>query len=186
LPSCKHEFLPREHSEDYGNLDESNWKDLTVKRHMRRVDPAIQELISFLNEKGFTTFSSCSGGHWRDMRKRKHEEGYVAFSPPSRVAFKLYFALQGRNRRFDFRAAIVINNEDRSIEQTVDSELRSQLKDRYSSKRRYYFELFADITKLVKKLKPVTGNAALPRAAFGSEAVKAQKILKAQQTRFRR
>jgi len=188
LPRSHHEFLPRNHSVDYGHLDKSNWKDLDVEANLERLDPAIQPLLSLLREKGFTTFSSCSGGHSRDMRTRdglsRHGEGYVAFSPPSRIVFKLFFALQEKDRRFDFHARVTVENEDQSSEQTVDSQLRWQLKHRYIAKRKYYDELFKDMMQIVEKLNSASEKDALLRTTFGPEASKAQRVLDRQQTRF--
>src|SRR2546422_8992318 len=91
LPS---EFLPRAHSKRLGELDASNWKNLKVGKNASRVDPAIREIVSSLNDKGYKTFSSCSGGHIANLRRSfdRHESWYIAFSPPSRSPFALYLA----------------------------------------------------------------------------------------------
>ena len=185
---CRHEFLKRGHSKDYGRLDISNWGDITSKRVQRRIDPEILNLLLLLNEKGYKTYSACSGGHKADMRVRvgRHEDGYIAFSPPSRVAFSLYFALQRKNRRFNFRASFDLDNEDDPVEQTVSSELRWWLKDDYLSKRRYYAELFGDMSKIVTNLKPMGGKETLLKHALGIHAAKGQKLLDRQQRRFAR
>ena len=190
MPASQHEFLDRRHSENYGHMNRSNWKDLKTEVNLKLVDPGIHELVALLNEKGFTTYSSCSGGHRRDMRTRdglsRHGEGYVAFSPPSRIVFKLYFALQKKRRPFDFTARVGITNEDQSIEQTVDSELRWQLKDHYRSRQRHYAGLFTDMVSIVRTLKPVKEKGQVLRATFGPETVKGQRVLDRQQTRFSR
>jgi hypothetical protein len=188
MPRCRHEFLPRNHSEDYGHWNASNWKDLKVESNLKLIDPAIQELITLLNRKGFTTSSSCSGGHQRDMRTRegpsRHLPGYVCFSPPSRIVFRLYFAFQKSRRLFDFKAHLRVDNEDLTNEQTVDSQLEWQLKHRYCSRRKYYDELFSDMAEIAEKLKPSEERANLVRACFGLETVRAQKIVNKQQRRF--
>src|SRR5690242_17849828 len=95
------EFLPRSHSKRLGELERSNWKVLEDEADLGRIDPAIRDIISLLNEKGYRTFSSCSGGHKTNPRWRvnRHESGYIAFSPPSNIAFTLYLALRN-NRNF--------------------------------------------------------------------------------------
>src|SRR6267378_4185967 len=82
-------FLPRAHSKRLGELERSNWKSLRDGRNFDRIDPAIREIVSLLNKKGYQTFSSCSGGHPTNPRWKvnRHESGYLAFSPPSNVAF---------------------------------------------------------------------------------------------------
>ena len=122
------------------------------------------------------------------MRKRdglsRHERGYIAFSPPSKIAFTLYFAFQKHNRLFDFNAFVGVRNEDESVEQTVDSQFEWQLKHRYCSRRRYYLGLFAGMVKIIEGLKPVREEETLLRASFGPDAGKAQKIFHRQKTRF--
>jgi len=78
------EFLPRAHSKRLGELERSNWKSLRDGRNFDRIDPAIREIVSLLNKKGYLTFSSCSGGHPTNPRWKvnRHESGYLAFSPP--------------------------------------------------------------------------------------------------------
>src|SRR5438094_5110927 len=80
----KGEFLPRAHSRRLGELDRSNWKVLESESDFGRIDPGIREIVAMLNEKGYTTFSSCSGGHQTNPRWRinRHESGYLAFSHP--------------------------------------------------------------------------------------------------------
>ena len=116
------------------------------------------------------------------MRKRdglsRHEKGYIAFSPPSQIAFALYFTLHKSRRFFDFDAFVGVRNEDESIEQTVDSQFGWQLKHNYFSKRRYYVDLFAEMVKIIKRLKPVRGEETLLRSVFGSEARAAKRIFR--------
>ena len=187
MPKCRHEFLQREHSEGYGELDESNWRDLTLNRNWNFVDPTIQDLVRLLNDKGFTTFSSCSGGHKSDMRKGsdRHVPGFVTFSPPSRVVFKLYVTLQRKSRRFQFKAFAGLNNEDDRPRQTVYSKLEWQLEGRYCSKRRYYSGLFADMTGIVEGLKPGSRGDSLLRDILKEDFPHGRRILDLQQTRFR-
>src|SRR5438552_18210877 len=92
----KGEFLPRAHSRRLGELDRANWKVLESESDCGRIDPRIREIVAMLNEKGYTTFSSCSGGHQTNPRCRvnRQESGYVAVSPRCSVAFTLYFALR--------------------------------------------------------------------------------------------
>src|SRR5436309_1437372 len=95
----KGEFLPRAHSRRLGELDRSNWKVLESESDFGRIDPGIREIVAMLNEKGYTTFSSCSGGHQTNPRWRinRHESGYLAFSPPSNAGSNLSFALRTQN-----------------------------------------------------------------------------------------
>src|SRR2546422_11582898 len=109
LPS---EFLPRAHSKRLGELDASNWKNLKVGKNASRVDPAIREIVSSLNNKGYKTFSSCSRGHRANLRRRfdRHESRYIAFSPPSRLHFALYITLRETNKEFILDAEAVVND----------------------------------------------------------------------------
>src|SRR5260370_21302392 len=106
------EFLPRAHSKRLGELERSNWKSLRDGRNFDRIDPAIREIVSLLNKKGYLTFSSCSGGHPTNPRWKvnRHESGYLAFSPPSNVAFSLYLGLRKKNRDFTGEAQAVLHN----------------------------------------------------------------------------
>src|SRR5437870_12880665 len=108
------EFLRRAHSRRLGELDVSNWKDLKMGRNASRIDPAIREIVSSLNDKGYKTFSSCSGGHRAILRRRfdRHESGYIAFSPPSRIPFALYLALRQTDQDFECDADAVIDDGD--------------------------------------------------------------------------
>ena len=181
----RHEFLPRSHSEKYGGMDESNWKDLSVKRNLSRIDPAIQDLVTLLNNRGYQTFSSCSGGHQTIMRGTAHHwQGFLTFSPPSRVVFKIYFALQKNRRRFDLDAFSGVQNEDDPSEQTVYSELSWQLKDRYTSKAEYYFELFREMSRIVQGLRPRKRPENLLDRLLKEDAGKAQRLLRHQEKRF--
>src|SRR5207245_9845773 len=103
------DFLPRAHSKRLGELERSNWKSLRDGRNIHRIDPAIREIVTLLNGKGYRTFSSCSGGHPANPRWKvnRHESGYLAFSPPSIVAFALYLGLIYQYRDFnDFAQAV--------------------------------------------------------------------------------
>ncbi len=165
----------------------SNWKDLRLKRNWNLVDPAIRGLVQLLNRAGFTTFSTCSGGHGSDMTAEnvEHYQGYLTFSPPSRVVFKLYFALQEKNRRFQFGALAGVNNEGASSRQTVCSKLEWQLEPHFSSKLRYYSELFEEMTRIVQGLKPSSGEDSLLSGILKEDFGQGNRILRIQQRRFR-
>ncbi len=147
-------FLPRAHSRKLGQLDVSNWKKLESKRNLARVDPAIREIISLLNGKGYTTFSSCSGGHSANLRRRfdRHESGYLAFSPPSKVAFTLYDSLHKRNRDFGFEAQAVIDDGNEAGMETICTRLYWQLLDERPAKQEYYTALFSDMRQIIERL----------------------------------
>ncbi len=183
----KLEFLQRAHSEKYGDSDMSNWKDLRLKRNWNFVDPGIRSLVRLLNRIGFTTFSSCSGGHESDRTAEdaEHYRGYLTFSPPSRIVFKLYLALQKENRRFEFGALAGVNNEGASSRQTVYSKLEWQLEAYYSSKLWYYSELFEDMTRIVQELKPISGEGGLLSDILKEDFVQGNRIIRLQQRRFR-
>src|SRR5947199_7777087 len=119
--TMKGEFLRRAHSRRLGELDRSNWKVLESERDFGRIDPGIREIVAMLNEKGYTTFSSSSGGHQTNPRWiiNRQESGYLAFSPPSNVAFNLYFALRNKNRAFAFEAQEVVDNGDGGDRETI-------------------------------------------------------------------
>src|SRR2546428_11396319 len=122
LPS---EFLPRAHSKRLGELDASNWKDLKIGRNASRIDPAIRAIVSSLNNTGYKTFSCCSGGHRSNLRRRyaRHESGYIAFSPPSRIPFALYLALREENQDFMFEAEAVIHDGNGDRRETIYTQL---------------------------------------------------------------
>jgi len=149
----KHEFLPRNHLAEYGDLDKSNWKDLRVNSNWKFIDPAIQGLLRLLNQSGFTTFSSCSGGHRRNLNQSNsdHEGGYISFFPPSGITYKLYFALRKKYRHFVFDVVTNTRNGSKWVEST---ELDWQLQRNRASKRAYYYEIFEDMAKIVRGLKP--------------------------------
>jgi hypothetical protein len=140
----KGEFLPRAHSRRLGELERSNWKILESESDFGRIDPGIREIISILNEKGYRTFSSCSGGHQTNPRWRinRHESGYLAFSPPSHVAFTLYFALRKKNKDFAFEAQAVVDNGDGGDRETICTRFYWQLSDDKKPKMEYYKKLF--------------------------------------------
>ena len=146
--------MPRAHSRKLGELDVSNWKKLESKRNLARVDPAIREIVSLLNTKGYTTFSSCSGGHSANLRRRfdRHESGYLAFSPPSRIAFKLYGSLHRVNRDFGFEAQAVIDDGAGTRMETICTRLYWQLLDERPAKQEYYTVLFRDLRQVIERL----------------------------------
>jgi hypothetical protein len=148
------EFLPRAHSRRLGELERSNWKSLETESDLGRIDPAIRDIISLLNQKGYTTFSSCSGGHKTNPRWRvnRHESGYIAFSPPSNVAFTLYFALRKKNRDFAFEAQTVVDNGDGGVRETICSRIYWQLSDQRKPKLQYYDRLFSQMKTIITSL----------------------------------
>ncbi len=171
------ESLPRAHSERFGWLDKSNWRDLESRRNLQRVDPALREIIQLLNRKGYKTYSSCSGGHQtlrRGRWRQQHLEGYIAFSPPSRVAVKLYFMLQGRNEHFQLSTQVGILDEDNNIDQTAFSELRWQLQDDRRHRNQYYKELFNNLKQAIEKLPSVDSeeDSSFLKSFFGHRNVK--------------
>ncbi len=145
------EFLPRAHSKRLGELDASNWKDLEAGRNTSRIDPAIRGIISSLNHRGYRTFSSCSGGHRSNLRRRfdRHESGYIAFSPPSRIPFALYLALRGRNHDFMFEAEAVIHDGNGDRRETVYTQLDWQLVDQRKHRLEYYEKLFLEMKRVI-------------------------------------
>lgn len=147
-------FLPRAHSQRLGQLDMSNWKNLEIKRNTLRVDPAIREIISILNRKGYKTFSSCSGGHKTNLRRRfdRHESGYIAFSPPSRVPFSLYLALRRRNQDFMLEAEAVAYDANGDRTETIYTQIDWQLVDQRKHRPEYYEKLFNDMKRIIDQL----------------------------------
>lgn len=178
------DFLPRAHSKRLGQLDMSNWKDLEIERNALRIDPAIREIITVLNEKGYKTFSSCSGGHKANLRRRfdRHESGYVAFSPPSRVPFSLYLALRGRSQDFMLEAEAVIHDANGDRRETVYTQLDWQLVDQRKHRPEYYEKLFGEMKRLIDQLpnKPrdhkevLTGLLGERKVPLGSRIVSGQ------------
>ena len=169
-------FLPRAHSERLGRLDISNWKNLEVKRNIARIDPAIRDIVSLLNSKGYRTFSSCSGGHRITRRRRiddpRHESGYLAFSPPSKVAFALYLALRGRNRDFEFEAQAVILDGDEINHETLSTRFYWQLLDQRKHDLKYYNALFARMRRAAEQLPRATGDhGKIVESLFGRESI---------------
>jgi hypothetical protein len=181
LPS---EFLPRAHSRRLGELDASNWKDLERGRNASRIDPAIREIVSSLNGKGYKTFSSCSGGHRANLRRRydRHESGYIAFSPPSRVPFGLYLALRRRNQDFMFEAEAVIHDGNGDRRETMYTQLDWQLLDQRNPRLEYYEKLFTQIRNIIEHLpeqpadkkEVLTGLLGRPHLQLGSRIVNGQ------------
>jgi hypothetical protein len=181
LPS---EFLPRAHSKRLGELDASNWKNLEAGRNTSRIDPAIRGIVSSLNHKGYKTFSSCSGGHRANLRRRfdRHESGYIAFSPPSRIPFALYLALRERNQDFMFEAEAVIHDGNGDRRETIYTQLDWQLLDQKRPRLRYYENLFSEIQHTIDSLprrpdghkEVLTGLLGKPKLSIGSKIVASQ------------
>jgi len=184
------EFLPRAHSRRLGELDVSNWKDLEVRTNASRIDPAIREIVSLLNGKGYKTFSSCSGGHRANLRRRydRHESGYIAFSPPSRIPFELYLALKGKNRDFMFEAEAVIHDGNGDRRETVYTQLDWQLVDQRKPRREYYENLFLEMRRLVQNLpeKPVDKKEVLAGLLGRKHLAAGSRIVNKQINRFTR
>lgn len=181
------EFLPRAHSRRLGELEKSNWKVLETERDFGRIDPAIRELVSLLNQKGYRTFSSCSGGHRTNTRWRvnRHESGYLAFSPPSNVAFRLYFELRKKNRDFAFEAQVVVDNGDGGDRETVCTRFYWQLSDQRKPKLEYYDKFFSEMRNIIARLPraPVDGKKAL-KSLLGPGHRAGMEIINRQMKRF--
>ncbi len=154
------EFLPRAHSKRLGELERSNWKSLRDGRNFDRIDPAIREIIALLNKGGYRTFSSCSGGHPTNPRWKvnRHESGYLAFSPPSNVAFTLYLGLRKKNRDFTVEAQAVIDDGDGGDRETVCTRFYWQLSDRKKHKLEHYGRLFSQMKEIIEDLPRAPGN----------------------------
>ena len=178
------EFLPRAHSRRLGELDVSNWKDLGVRTNALRIDPGIREIVSLLNGKGYKTFSSCSGGHRANLRRRydRHESGYIAFSPPSRIPFDLYLALRKKNHDFMFEAEAVIHDGNGDRRETVYTQLDWQLVDEKKHLLEYYERLFLEMRRIIESLprrqadhrEVLTGLLGEPHLSIGSRIVGGQ------------
>ncbi len=182
------EFLPRAHSRRLGELERSNWKSLRNERNYDRIDPAIREIVSLLNQKGYRTFSSCSGGHPTNPRWKvnRHESGYLAFSPPSNVAFALYLGLRKKNRDFTVEAQAVIDDGDGGDRETVCTRFYWQLSDRKKHKVEHYRKLFSQMREIIEDLSraPGNGNEVLT-GLFGKENLHTGlRIVKGQMRRF--
>jgi hypothetical protein len=183
-----HEFLPRAHSRRLGELERSNWKSLRDGRNYDRIDPAIREIVALLNRKGYRTFSSCSGGHPTNPRWRinRHESGYLAFSPPSNVAFALYLGLRKKNRDFTVEAQAVIDDGDGGDRETVCTRFYWQLSDRRKHKLEHYGRLFAQMKRIIEDLPTASGDGMeVLSGLFGKENLRTGvKIVKGQMRRF--
>jgi hypothetical protein len=182
------EFLPRAHSRRLGELERSNWKSLRDGRNYDRIDPAIREIVALLNRKGYRTFSSCSGGHPTNPRWRinRHESGYLAFSPPSNVAFALYLGLRKKNRDFTVEAQAVIDDGDGGDRETVCTRFYWQLSDRRKHKLEHYGRLFAQMKRIIEDLPTAPGDGMeVLSGLFGKENLRTGvKIVKGQMRRF--
>ena len=181
-------FLPRAHSRRLGELERSNWKSLRDGRNYDRIDPAIREIVALLNRKGYRTFSSCSGGHPTNPRWRvnRHESGYLAFSPPSNVAFALYLGLRKKNRDFTVEAQAVIDDGDGGDRETVCTRFYWQLSDRRKHKLEHYGRLFAQMKRIIEDLPTASGDGIeVLSGLFGKENLRTGvKIVKSQTRRF--
>ena len=153
------------------------------------MDPAVREIVSLLNAKGYTTFSSCSGGHSANLRRRfdRHESGYLAFSPPSKIAFALYNLLHRRNRDFGFEAQAVIDDGAGTGMETICTRLYWQLLDERPAKKEYYVALFADLKQIIKELpkKPADYRGLLAGALGRDRLPAGLLIVRRQMKRFR-
>lgn len=147
-------FLPRAHAKRLGELEISNWKNLENKRNALRIDPAIRDLVKTLNQKGYQTFSSCSGGHSANLRRKfdRHESGYIAFSPPSRIPFAIYLELRKRNQDFMLEAEAVIHDGNGDRRETIYTQLDWQLVDQRRHRPEYYEELFHEMKGIINRL----------------------------------
>jgi hypothetical protein len=183
----KAEFLPRAHSRRLGELERSNWKSLQSESDFGRIDPAIRDIVSALNQKGYTTFSSCSGGHKTNLRWRvnRHESGYIAFSPPSNVVFTLYFSLRRKNRDFAFEAQTVADNGDGGYRETICTRFYWQLFDDKRPKLEHYRRLFRQISNVIDHLPqaPTDGKTML-KVLLGPNHRQGLKIISKQMKRF--
>src|SRR5256886_13045038 len=181
------DFLPRAHSKRLGELERSYWKSLGDGRNIHRIDPAIREVVTLLNGKGYRTFSSCSGGHPANPRWRinRHESGYLAFSPPSNVAFALYFALRKKNRAFAFEAQEVVDNGDGGDRETICTRFYWHLYDDKRPKLEYYNRLFKQMKTIIAGLPkaPANGKGAL-KNLLGPDHPTGLRIVEKQMKRF--
>ena len=162
----------------------SNWKNLEMERNALKIDPAIRGIVSILNKKGYKTFSSCSGGHRANLRRKfdRHESGYIAFSPPSRIPFSLYLALRDRNHDFMIEAEAVVHDANGDRRETIYTQLDWQLADQRKHRLEYYQDLFDEMKRLVNPLpsrptdhrEVLAGLLGTPHVALGSRIVSGQ------------
>jgi len=181
------EFLSRAHSKRLGELERSNWKIIETETDLGRIDPAIRDIISLLNEKGYRTFSSCSGGHKTNPRWRvnRHESGYIAFSPPSNIAFTLYLALR-TNRNFAVEAQAVVDNGEGGDRETICTRLYWQLSDNRKPKQVYYQKLFSQMREIINSTPSgqADGKEVLSGLLGRRQVNTGLKIVKRQMKRF--
>jgi hypothetical protein len=171
-----------------GELDASNWKNLKVGKNASRVDPAIREIVSSLNDKGYKTFSCCSGGHRANLRRRfdRHESGYIAFSPPSRIPFALYLALREKNQDFMFEAEAVIHDGNGDRRETMYTQLDWQLVDQRKHRLEYYEKLFLEMKRIINRFSaPPGGKKDVLTGLLGKPNLRlASRIVNSQMKRF--
>jgi len=155
LRKQEHKFLRRNHPAKYGTLEQSNWKDLRVKANWKRIDTEIKPLLRVLNDNGFRTFSSCSGGHKRNMNRSnpEHEPGYICFFPVSSIVYYLYSAVKQKFRHFQFAATTETVWEKGGTKWIESSKFRWELKWNLPSKREYYYELFDEMLSVVRSAR---------------------------------
>ena len=116
----------------------------------------------------------------------RHESGYLAFSPPSNVAFALYLGLRKKNKEFTVEAQAVIDDGDGGDRETVCTRFYWQLSDRKKHKLEYYGRLFAQMKDIIENLPraPNNGNEVLA-GLFGRENLQTGlRIVKGQTRRF--
>jgi len=125
---------------------------LRVKANWKRIDMEIKPLLKVLNDRGFRTFSSCSGGHKRNMNRSdpEHEPGYVCFFPASWIVYRLYSALKRKFRHFQFAATIETVWEKGGTKWMESSKFCWELKWNLPSKREYYHELFDEMLSVAR------------------------------------
>src|SRR3989475_12222687 len=146
------------------------------------------EIVFFRNKKGKRPFSSGGGGNQKNPRGKvnRHESGYLAFSPPSHVAFSLYLGLRKENRDFTVEAQAVIDDGDGGDRETVCNRFYWQLSDQEKHKLELYGTLFAQMNGNIERLPRAPGNGNRVLAGlFGNENLQTGlRIVKGQMRRF--